>query len=214
MNKQLLLPIGIALAFIAIVIIVIINAVTPRATILFSLAPTEATVSINGKKQEVKNQQSITVSPGELTVVTSRSEFDTDTQKITIKNGETYNIIVILNAQTDAARELLQTPEAQLIIQQRTGREIQKASDDANNKYPILSVLPIKDKYYTILPCSSEKYPDDTSKIAVCIKLYDPEARQSALDEIVSRGFKLEDYEIIIIDSSYQPEDDEHYEAS
>ncbi|MFZ3009494.1 MAG: hypothetical protein WA030_00540 [Candidatus Microsaccharimonas sp.] len=214
MNKQLLLPIGIALAFIAIVIIVIINAVTPRATIVFSLAPSEATVSINGKKQEVKNQQSVTVSPGELTIVTSRSEFADDTQKITIKNGETYNIIVILSAQTDTARKLLETPESQLIIQQRTGREIKKASEDATSKYPILAVLPINDKYYTILPCSSEKYPDDTSKIAVCIKLYDPEAGQSALDEITSRGFKLEDYEIIIIDSSYKPTDSDQYEAS
>ncbi len=214
MNKQLLLPISIALAFIAIVIIIIINAVTPRATIIFSLAPSEATVSINGKNQAVKNQQSVTVRPGELTVVTSRSEFADDTQKITIKNGETYNIIVILSAQTDAARKLLQTPESQQIMEQRTGREIQKATVQANEKYPILTVLPINDKYFTILPCSSEKYPDDTSKVAVCIKLYDPEARQSALDEITSRGFKLEDYEIIIIDSSYQPTDSDQYEAS
>ncbi|MFY9228239.1 MAG: PEGA domain-containing protein [Candidatus Microsaccharimonas sp.] len=214
MNKQLLLPIGIALAFVVIVIIVIINAITPRATIIFSLAPSEATVSINGKKQGIKNQQSVTVSPGELTIITSRSEFADDTQKITIKNGETYNIIVILSAQTDAARALLQTPESQQVMEQRTGRELQKATEQANEKYPILGVLPINDKYYTILPCSSEKYPDDTSKVAVCIKLYNPEARQSALDEITSRGFKLEDYEIIIIDSSYQPENDDNYEAS
>lgn len=214
MNKQLLLPIGIALAFIVIVVIVIINAVTPRATLLFSLAPSEATVSINGKKQEVKNQQSITVSPGELTVVTSRSEFADDTQKITIKNGETYNIIVILSAQTEAALKLLQTPESQQIMEQRAGREVQKASEKANEEYPILSILPINDKYYNILACSSEKYPDDRTKVAVCIKLYDPEAKESALNEITSRGFKLEDYEIIIMDSSYKPEDSEFYEAS
>lgn len=214
MNKQLLLPIGIALAFIVIVIIVIINAVTPRATLVFSLAPSEATVSINGKKQEIKNQQSVTVSPGELTVITSRSEFADDTQKITIKNGETYNIIVILSAQTEAALKLLQTPESQQIMEQRTGRQVQEATEKANDAYPILTVLPINDKYYTILPCSSEKYPNDATKVAVCIKLYDLEARQSALDEITNRGFKLEDYEIIIIDSSYQPQDADNYEPS
>ena len=181
---------------------------------MFSLAPSEATVSINGKKQEVKNQQSVTVSPGELTIVTSRSEFTDDTQKITIKNGETYNIIVILSAQTDAARKLLDTEESQLVKEQLGGRKVEEAAKEANSKYPILTVLPINDKYYTILPCSSEKYPDDTSKVAVCIKLYDPEARQSALDEITGRGFKLEDYEIIIIDSSYKPQDADNYEAS
>jgi len=208
-NKRLL----IIIVIIAIpMILIIIYALIPRATITFSIAPTQANVAINGKKQSIKNQQSITVAPGEVTVVISRSEFDTYTEKLTIKNGEKKDVVAVLTAQTPAAQKLLETPEAQLVVQRFTSKLITNDTNKAKASYPILKDLPINDKFYTITPCDSQKYADDKTKVAVCISLTDNAARQSALDAITKKGYRLDDYEIIITDNTYNIDNDETIE--
>ncbi|MDB5162007.1 MAG: hypothetical protein JWM52_515 [Candidatus Saccharibacteria bacterium] len=200
---------GIILAvigFIIIVVVIVVIALIPKATLKFSIAPTEATVSINGKEQSIKNQQSITVAPGEIKIIISRDEFGPYQETVTVKNGDTYEVIGALDPKTDAANRLMETPEALEVLQRVTSKSIQTVTNEQAKKYPLMNELPINDKFYSIIVCGSEKYPNDTSKIAICIKLYDPEAKQSAYDEITSRGYKLEDYEIIIVDSSYQVE--------
>lgn len=204
--KQRNIILLVTVVFVAIVVIIIVLALIPKATLTFTIAPTEATVSINGKEQKIKNQQSITVAPGEQKIIISRDEFGSYEETVTVKNGQTHEVIGALDPQTDAAHRLMETPEAQEVLQRVTAKTIQVVTGNQAEKYPLMNELPIKDKFYSIVVCGSEKYPKDTSKIAICIKLYDLEAKQSALDDIESRGYKLEDYEIIILDSSYKTE--------
>lgn len=200
-KKNIIIIISILIG--VLVISLVINALIPRSTLTFAVAPEEVTVSINGKEQDVKNGDSITVSPGDITLIISRNEFNSYTEDFTIKNGETKELLVVLEALTDNARALLLTPGSQEVIQRYGGKKVQDGAKALNKKYPILSVLPIKDRFYNIVPCASETYPGDTSKIAVCIKLFNLEAQQSALDDITRRGYQLTDYEIIIKDSTY-----------
>ncbi|MEO6109523.1 MAG: PEGA domain-containing protein [Candidatus Saccharimonadales bacterium] len=196
----------IILAFIVVIVVISVIALIPRAHLVFSIAPTEATVSINGKTQSVKNQQSITVAPGELKIIVSRNDFGPYTETVTVKNGQTYEVIGALDPQTDAANKLMQTPEAMEVLQRVTDKKMRADTGKVTKENPLINDLPINDKYFSIIACASRKYPDDPLKIAICIKLYNPEAKQSALDTITGRGYKLADYEIVIIDSSYQQE--------
>jgi len=181
----------------------IIYGLIPRATIVFSVAPDEMTVIINGSSQTVKTGQEITVTPGSFTVELRRDEFDSHTETFDIKNGERKEILIALNPLTDAARSLLRSDKSQLIIQRIGGAKVEAGGKEITTAYPILRILPINDKFYTIRPCSSEKFPDDTSKIAVCVNLYDLAAKQSAIDNITRLGFKIEDYEVLFVDATY-----------
>lgn len=193
----------IIVSFIAIVIGIIVYALIPKATLLMSVAPEDVTVTINGDTHKVKTGDVITVAPGTLDVSISRDEFDTYTQKVTVKNGEQVEILQALNPKTDAAKALLQTEKSQAIIQRITGNSMKVATDKLTKDFPIISVLPINDKFYTIAVCDSKKYPNDKTKVAICVSLYDMEAKQSAIDDVVRRGFNLNDYETYFIDASY-----------
>jgi len=182
----------------------IIYGFIPRATIRLSVAPDEFTVSINGKKRNAKTGDTVSVSPGDIEIVLSRGEFDTYTEKFTVKNGETKEVLIALNAQTDAARELLESEKSQIIIQRIGGKKVEQGSKELTAKNPILKVLPIEDRFYTINVCNSEKYPNDKTKFAICIRLFDLEARQSAIDDLAARGFSMNDYEYIFVDLTYE----------
>ena len=186
-----------------IIIGIIINALIPRATLLFSVAPESVKVMINGKSHDVTNGQSITVAPGEVTIEISRDEFSSYGEKLTVKNHETKEILVALDAQTESAKQLLLTTGAQKIIQRIGGKKVQQGGDALTKAYPLLTELPISDKFYKILPCDSVQHPDDSSKIAICVQLFDLEAKQSAIDEITRRGFDVANYEMIYQDVSY-----------
>jgi hypothetical protein len=193
-----------AVAFGVLVIVAIVYALIPRATITFAVAPEEVQVEVNGKNHTVQNGQSITVAPGDITVIVSRNEFDSYTEKFTVKNGETYEVLAALAAKTLAAERLLQTPGSQAVIQRVEGRKVERGAAELVSKNPLLKELPIIDKFYKIIVCNSQAYPDDTSKFAICVQLYELEARDAALNDIRSRGYNPEDYEIIVQDLTYE----------
>ena len=194
-----------ALSAIGLVIgIAVTYALMPRSTLLLSIAPEEFTVSVYGKDHQKKTGDTINVSPGDVIVKISHEGFQTLTKKITVKNGETFEILEALVPLTDEAKKLIATEKSQAIIQRIQGVKTTEKVDDMLKTYPIIGVLPIKDKYYTIEPCPSRKYPKDVSKIAICVNLYNIEAKPSSIKDVESRGFNLDDYETIFIDKSYR----------
>lgn len=187
-------------AFVALVIGIIIYSLQPRAYLLLSFAPDNATLVINGKEQPVKTGQEVTVTPGTISLEIKRDGFDSYNEKVSIKNGEREEILVSLNPLNDAARELLKSDASLRILQRIGGKRVVEGAEKTVEAYPLLSALPIKDKFYIITACASRAFPEDKTKVAICIGLYDLSARQAALDDIESRGYKLPDYEIIIND--------------
>jgi hypothetical protein len=173
----------------------IIYSFIPRATLVMSVAPEEFTVTIDGKDKSVKTGDSITVTPGDVSFKISRDGFDDYTQTISIKNGERVEVLQALNPKTDEARRLLTSDISQAIVQRVTNMKLQKTTDTLTSTYPLLAELPINDKFYNVHLCESRLHPGDASKVAVCITLYDLEAKQSAIDDVKGRGFNLDDYE-------------------
>ncbi len=185
------------------VIGLIVYALIPRASLLMSIAPEDFTVTVNGHSQQVKTGDSITVTPGDISLSVSRDGFDTYTQKLTIKNGEKVEILQVLNPKTDEAKALLNTDKSQAIIQRVTNVKMKEATDKLSKDYPILSILPLSEKYFTVTTCPSQKYPKDSTKIAICVNLFNLEAKQQAIDTVSQKGFDLNNYETYFVDASY-----------
>ena len=181
-----------------------INALIPRATILFSVAPQVITVVVNGKEQSVTNGDQITVAPGEIILELKQDGFDATGETFVIENGETREILVALNPQTAAAEALLQNRESQIIIERIGGRDVVQGAEQLRERYPIIAELPINERFYTIRTCESEREEAQPGDIAICVQLYTLEARQSALNDIERRGFSLDDYEIIVQDRTFE----------
>lgn len=188
----------------ATVVGLVINAFIPRATIYFSVAPEEVTVNINGENQTVQNGQEITVSPGEINLTVSQSEFSSYSESFTIKNGEKREVLVALEAETAAAELLLRTPGSQLVIQRIGGNAVEAGAEKLRENYPIITELPINDRFFKIIMCESREFPGDPEKIAICIQLFDLQARQSAINAIERLGYSLDDYEVVFQDLTYE----------
>lgn len=204
MSRQTILKIGIVTAL-ALVIGLIVYAFIPRASVLMSIAPENFTVTINGNDRKIKTGESITVTPGEFLISISSDNFETYTKKITIENGEEQELLLALKPQNDTARELLETEKSQEIIQRIANINMKKFSNQLAKDYPILKVLPINDKFYTIISCPSKIYLNDVTKTAICVNLYNLQAKQSAIDTISNRGFSVDNYEVYFVDESYDP---------
>lgn len=193
----------VVIAFSAVIIWSIIQVVTPRATLLMSVAPNKVTVEINGKTKQVESGDKISVAPGDISISISRSDFETYTENINVENGKEFEVLVALNPLTDDARRLLNTENSQTIIQRIANKKMEQGADELVAKYPIVSALPIKDKFFTITICNSHKEPNDASKIAICVYLYNSEAKKSAINTVTLKGYNLNDYEHYFVDSEY-----------
>ncbi|MEI6228493.1 MAG: PEGA domain-containing protein [Candidatus Saccharibacteria bacterium] len=202
MNSRKIIKIS-AIVFGLLCIGLIIYYLIPKSYIRFSVAPKSVYVSINNNKQTINNGDTITVSPGKYSITISQKEFESYTKEIELKNGETNDILLVLTPITDSAIALLNDPSIQDVIESSTieTRNKEVANNIKNN--PILNILPITDKYYTATSCPSEKYPNNNSKIAVCIELThtdeapDADLKDYALENIKKSGYDPATLEII-----------------
>lgn len=198
MNKKtILLLIG---GFVVLVIgWTIYDFITPKAYIELAVAPKEVTVLLNSSNKSVKNGDKIRVSPGDYKVIVSRDGFDSYVKDFSIKNRETIELLVALKPQTDEAEQLLLSDASQIIMQRFYGKNLHSQEENMLKNYPIVSILPIQARLYSISACRSQKYPDDITKIALCVKESQPNLQPYVLKDISSRGYNPKDYEIIWI---------------
>lgn len=186
----------------------IIYALIPKTQLLFSVAPHEVTASINGQVRQVTNGQKINVKPGVYKITISRDQFDSYSLSVTVSEGKTAEVLVALNPQTDAARALLNNQESQDIIQRFTGSQMNNYHQTINSNLPIIKILPIQTNYYYVYPCQSQKYPNDKTKLAVCVDITDSSYEPYVENYIKSKGYDLNNYEVIWnIQGSQSPKD-------
>lgn len=191
----------IGVVLIGLIVFSIVYLLTPRATLNLALAPESAFMTIDGgAKQAVVNKQQISISPGKHTLKFSQNEFDSLSKDIIADNKQTMDIIVALTPQTEAAYQLMRTPSSEEVIQMSVNEKAKKAVDQLNKDYPILSILPIDARLYTVNSCPSQKYPDNPTKIALCVDAWHSGLEPYVNKDIASRGFNPSDYEIIFID--------------
>ncbi len=201
-RKKLQIIFGlIGVVFIGLIVFSLVYLLTPRATLNLAVAPESAFITIDsGAKQAVVNKQQISISPGKHTLKFSQNEFDSLSKNITIDNKQALDIIIALTPQTEAAYQLMITPGAEEVVQMRDNEKAKKVVDQLSKDYPILSVLPINARLYTINSCPSQKYPDNPTKIALCVDAYHSDLEPYVNKDIASRGYNPSDYEIIFID--------------
>ena len=203
LNRSLIIKLLVVLGGLLIIGLVV-YALIPRATIVFAVAPQEITVVINGNEHTVKNGDSVNVAPGEITLELKRDEFESYGETFVLENGETREVLAALEPLTEAARQLLLNNGSQIIIERIGANAVEQGAEALEAEYPILLDLPINERFYTILICESERKDAKQGDLAVCVRLYEPQARQAALNTIERRGYSLDDYEIIVQDFSYE----------
>jgi hypothetical protein len=198
MNKKII--IGAASVVVTLIIgILVYSFVIPKAFIQFSIAPENVFMDINGSSKTVKNGDKIRLTPGDYKITLSASGFSTYSTDITLKNNQTFELLAALTPQTDAAKQLLLNDNSQAVMQRFYGQQASAQSDIILKNYPIVSILPIQARLYEIAACSSQKYPSDTTKIALCVTESQPGLDPYVLKDISSRGYDPNNYEIIWI---------------
>lgn len=195
MNKRL---IYIVIGFIGIIIIPIItwsimtvsqNGTAPVSVVI---APKNATVEINN--QTFKGNETIRVKPGTYTVKISKDGFETDTQKIVIKEDKTNSIISTLNPISDAAKQWYQNNQTEVLrVEGKAGQLSAQQGEEFINQYPITKWLPLQKATYTI----GYKQLSENSDEGIVITISAVEGyREAALQEIRDKGFDPSDYTI------------------
>lgn len=188
-----------------VLLLLFIYAFLPKTQVVFSIAPGQVEVSIDGKpKQSVKYNDKLSVSAGKHTITASQTDFYPYTTTIDVKQGETAEFLAALNPLTEAAKQLLTDDNSQSVIQRFYGKTFTKQTETITKQNPIISILPINARLYTVYACGSKKYPNDPTKIGICADMYHADLIPYIEKDIKSRGFNPADYEMIYIDK-YTP---------
>lgn len=208
MNPKIKLIIGLFIGLVVIVMgLFIYSLANPKGQLVIYIAPEAGTLKINGKEQQVKNEQSLALSPGDYSISFSRDEFDGETtQKVSIEKDINTDVVFVLNPLTDRARELLTTPGSQKVIERYSGKVINKEAAEIVEKNPILNILPIRARLYVVSSCLSVAHPEDKTKIALCAVMTEHGLEPYIRKDIQSRGFNPDELEIIYTVAGYDPD--------
>jgi len=202
MNSRKIIIIS-SVVFFLISLALVVYYLIPKAYIKFETSPNQVEILIDNKdRKTINNGDSITISPGKHTILVFRDEFNPYGEEVDIDNGKTKDFIIALKPLTDAARSLLNNPESDIVMQKFTNKTMENDVNIMEKNYPILKVLPIDARLYSISSCPSLKYPNIMTIIALCIDMTisdDTEAnlRAYAIKNIEDHGFNPNDYEII-----------------
>lgn len=184
----------------SIIVIYTFFLMTPRSYIEFSVAPTEIKVMIDKNNiRTIKNKDKINIDPGKHTIVISQDGFESYTKDVNVLNNESVEILVALKPLTDKAKKQMRLNENQSVIERFYGNINNQREESILKNYPIIEMLPYTSQSFDINACKSKKYPDDSSKIAICVTLHrnDDKIKDVFFRLIKNRGYNSDDYEII-----------------
>ncbi len=198
MNKKII--ISASGLFVAIIIsILVYSFIIPKAFIQFSIAPENVFLDINGSSKAIKNGDKLRLAPGDYKIILSASGFSTYSKDVVLANNQNFELLVALTPQTDAAKQLLLNDSSQAIMQRFYGKQASIDNNIILKNYPLVSILPIQARLYSIAACPSQKYPNDNTKIAICVTESQDGLDPYVLKDISSRGYDPNNYEIIWI---------------
>ncbi|HEV7951857.1 MAG TPA: hypothetical protein VGO98_00575 [Candidatus Saccharimonadales bacterium] len=177
---------------IILVVLIIVTVVAafflrPQGKVEFVLAPEEATLSINGNAQTIRNKQVISLSPGTYEISVARDQFSTKKASVTVEKNKVARTVIALDPQTDAAHKIIESnPESVKITQEY--KELRQSL--------LFKSLPLSGVNYSVEACSSVKYPT-TDKKALCITSPTFAGEETAKLYILQLGFNVDDYEVL-----------------
>ncbi len=201
-HKILILTV-LGLGVFAVILLVVSFKMLFSASLDILVVPAEATVLIDGEKYENEN-----IYNGLMThtahVEISMKGFDTQSFDVELKRDETTKIYTYLKGNDAWYEEHKDDTKVQTsleLIYEQTGEE---AVQSLNDKYPILSILPIVyEKYlnnyteYVSYRIDFGEYDGCEREYCVMITDYSGGNRERALAAIRNRGFSPDDYQIL-----------------
>jgi hypothetical protein len=178
--------------------------VFPISFIKFTTAPDHVAVLIDNDKHLIKSGDTVNIAPGKHTVTIFEDDYNPYEQQITVANRSTYDFTIGLIGLSDKTRDIVSNPKYSGVYEKMDSK-LQSTIDNLTfDKYPVIDILPIEARYYTISACKSEKYPNDPLAEAICIDVNPPIAnsgwdyKSDALENLKSHTFySIDNYEII-----------------
>jgi len=173
--------------------------IIPKAYIKFDTAPHQVFMLIDNKDEKsINSGDTIGIAPGKHTITVFRDEFNPYIKDINIGNGKSEDFVVALTGLTDKAKKILVDKDLDATIGRFGDEMMAEQSDFISNIYPIMQVLPIQARLYSITSCPSVKYPvNQPLRVAICVDASQDDLGPYVQKDITWRGYNPNDYEII-----------------
>lgn len=195
-RQRIFIIIGIVMAVIFGWLIFVAISNTGKGMVKTQRAPSTMTFSIDGKKTKAMD---LRLTKGEHTLKGTAPNFKEVTQKITVKAGETQEIVFTLPpADFIGETWLNEHPDEAALYSVEGSRTFDENSAAMTDNNPIIFRLPMYGPGWTVTYAQSPLKPNDPAAVAVHIWGADPGLRQEALRWIRGIGFDPTDLEIII----------------
>ena len=208
--KPLFIVLG-SLMLLLIIVLVVLN-LTPTSTISLFIAPSDATILIDGKRYKNGTYE---ITPGDHTVSISRDDFTPKEYPFTTTEGQTTELRDYLEPLYDKDWYSKNEADGMILGSILEGKAL-KDSLTLYEKYPIISILPINVEYFSNNYADYIKYSisyqtsEDNKSITIIITDHTGGNLQTAIDNLKTRGYDIAQYEYKYIDKSSSESLDGH----
>ena len=202
-NRNLALVIILPITIIIIVIIGLVLFITRQnhlATLDILVAPASSDIIIDGKTYHHGAHK---LEPGIYHIEVKKPDFTTKTFTVTLSSGKTTDLHTYLLQSDGSFSWYLDHQDDSILLTQIGDEEANKLMSESEQKYPILSDLPIIiDQYdaqynYTNYRIDGGNLESCTHDFCLIITDTTGGNEEKAKNEIKNRGYSLDDYEII-----------------
>lgn len=158
----------------------------------FFVSPTDATLRIGDTRLQPNSRGIVELAPGEYKIEIEREYFEPQSQGITVKQGEIYEMLVMLEVIYEEGLEVLSRPGEPENRESISYRISQRKAQEVESKNPIITLLPAYNNEFRIDYGATGK----DGRISIFITTDVVSQRELALNWIRSKGYKPEDLNI------------------
>lgn len=150
--------------------------------------------------KNVMSKQDIKVRPGNHSYTFSAEGFESYTVSMDLKSNEKKNIVFALKPLSDAAKKESLNEKYTDVKEGIFNKESMKKTQNLEETNPIIKLLPLYGKNFSIFPCGRYRSNGDKT-IGLCIKVtdfFDKTHIDEAFAKLKEKGISPEDYDIRI----------------
>ena len=197
-KTKLIILLSLVAIFLTITTIIIIKDRVLDAKIDLLIAPDSSTIEIDGHKYTNGKHN---ISSGKHTIKISKDDFESKEEEIEIKKGETYIYYNYLLQPNNSMKWYEEHEDDSLLLETIIPALSNKKLQALQDKYPLLTFLPINENYYINNYSNQIKYSisykiENEDQVVIYITDYNGVSTDLAKERIKSLGFNLEDYTI------------------
>ena len=199
-NPKIVIAVS-AIIFIAILgisLFFVIDDASRSVTVRFLVAPSSASITLNGK--EYQNATDYKITPGNYTLVIAKDGFESYEEQISPQDNDTLNISVSLDVLPGNEDYYKNHPGEAYALETIWTDQMISGSEVVMDSNPLLKVLPITVEYYI----QSKQYVhyqisfriDNPDNVTILVNDYSGGNYEAALERIRTEGYNPDDYTI------------------